>query len=258
VSCATVTVQPFHREENIVVRALSQFGQHPLLLYRDASAEAQTAPARRAAPRNLGYRLDPACGAARRQRFDSALRLAVRLARAAGTALTPGGDETTVAAARRISPEARRLFIYFFGTTPEHKPSWAAPRTAAGLVGRRFKSVARELGGGRRITYTCGGATGTCAGTRAITMGKSAVTLCDDFWGPNRSLADMAGTLLHEGMHAVYWDLFDHSVAPGIAECRRDNARCFQGFALRLGGFGAADDIRSGCRRTPLQCRPVT
>jgi hypothetical protein len=116
----------------------------------------------------------------------------------------------------------------------------------------------RELGGGRRITYTCGGATGTCAGTRAITMGKSAVTLCDDFWGPNRSLADMAGTLLHEGMHAVYWDLFDHSVAPGIAECRRDNARCFQGFALRLGGFGAANDIRSGCRRTPLQCRPLT
>ena len=200
-------------------------------------------------PGRLGFVLtctDPQ----RRQRFRAALRLAISIARTSASRLM----------APRIDDQARRLFIHFFGTRPEHRPAWAT-RTAAGLVAHRFSMVARALAGGRRFRYTCvSGAVGDCAPSPgfvviAATTGKSAVTLCDAFFAPGRSISQMAGTLLHEGMHAVYQDLFFHAVARGIAECRRDNARCFQAFALRLRGFGAEADIHTGCRRTAVECR---
>lgn len=187
----------------------------------------------------------------RRQRFRAALRLAISIARTAAARLT----------APRIDNRTRDLFIHFFGTRPDHRPSWAT-RTAAGLVAHRYTMVARELAGGRRFRYTCvSGTVGDCATSApgrvvvAATTGKSAVTLCDAFFAPGRSISQMAGTLLHEGMHAVYQDLFFHAVARGIAECRRDNARCFQAFALRVRGFGVESDIRTRCRRSAAQCR---
>jgi hypothetical protein len=214
---------------------------------------------RAAAPRNLGFVLN--CPSAqRRQRFRAALRLAIALAREAAAKLT----------APSLDTQTRNLFIHFFGTQPDRRPPWAAPRTAAQLVAHRYTMVARELAGGRRFRYTCqAGAVGACEPSQpgnvviAATTAKSAITLCDHFFD-GRRVDQMAGTIIHEGMHAVYWDLFDHSVPRGIpsrphrdgtAECRRDNARCFQGFALRLRGFGAEADIRDGCRRTPAQCR---
>jgi hypothetical protein len=118
------------------------------------------------------------------------------------------------------------------------------------------------LAGGRRFRYTCvSGNVGDCAPSSpgnvviAATTGKSAVTLCDAFFAPGRSVSQMAGTLPHEGMHATYLDLFDQAVARRIAECRRDNARCFQAFALRLRGFGVESDIPTRCRRSAAECR---
>jgi hypothetical protein len=191
----------------------------------------------------------PGLTAARRRQLRSAVALAVRVANEAARRLR----------ARPVDAEARRLFAHFFGTSPEHRVPWAT-RTAGDLVAYRFELVARELAGGRIVHYTCvTGNVGECASapgssTIAVTMGPSAVTLCDGFWAPGRTVTNMAGTLLHEGMHAVMGDLFDHAVASGIAECRRDNARCFQAFALRLAGHGVSSDIRTRCRRSRAQC----
>lgn len=214
----------------------------------EADVDAFTPRAR--ASGSLGFVLT-CTNAQRRQQFRAALRLAIALAREAAAKLT----------ARTVDTQTRNLFIHFFGTRPDHRPPWAAPRTAAQLVAHRYTMVARELAGGRRFRYTCvTGAVGDCAPSRpgnvviAATTGKSAISLCDAFF-TGRRIDQMAGTLIHEGMHAVYWDLFDHAVARGIAECRRDNARCFQAFALRLRGFGVEADIRTRCRRTPAQCR---
>jgi hypothetical protein len=201
---------------------------------------AATAPS---AARSFQYRLS--CPHAHHRRpFAQAHRLAVRVAQEAARRLS----------APLLDAEATRLFIYFFGTRPETHIPWAG-RSAGALVAHRFKKVADELGGGRRFTFTCiSGATGDCSSLPfAVTIGKSAVTLCDPFWG--RSVSDMAGTILHEAMHAVYGELFFHAVGSGIAECRRDNPRCYQGFALRLSGHGASRGVRDGCRRTPAQCR---
>jgi hypothetical protein len=103
------------------------------------------------------------------------------------------------------------------------------------------------------------GAVGPCRPSRpdfvvvANTTGKSAIALCDAFFD-GRTVDQMAGTLIHEGMHAVYGQLFFHAVQRGIAECRRDNARCFQAFALLLRDFTTEPDIENGCQRTPAQC----
>ena len=190
----------------------------------------------------------------RQQRFRAALQMAISVAENAARQLSPPRG-------RRISRQAHDLFVDLFGTQPNHRPAWA-DRTAAGLVAHRYRMVARELAGGRRFRYTCvTGAVGDCAPSApgrvvlAATTGKSAITLCDAFFGPGRTIAQMAGTILHEGMHAVYQDLFDHAVARGIAECRRDNARCFQSFALRLRGIAVKADILNRCRRSNAQCR---
>jgi len=200
----------------------------------------------------LGYRLtctDPE----RRRRFARALRLAVKLANDAAQKLTTSPVDKNIS----------RLFVFFFGTTPEYWVSWAK-MTAGALVAHRFKTAARELAGARRVTYTCeAGVTGHCgAGTNAVTSGPVSVRLCDGFWingGRDRTEAQMAGTLLHEGLHAVYRALFSHAERrgvprPRIAECRRDNTRCFHAFALRAAGYGADRYLIPQCRRSAAQC----
>jgi hypothetical protein len=239
---------PNTREERLAFDALDDVADWGAADALDEHQDAFTPRARPAG--NLGFVLS--CpNAQRRQRFRAALRLAITLAREAAARLT----------APSIDNRTRDLFIHFFGSRPEHRPPWAAPRTAAGLVAHRYTMVARELAGGRRFRYTCvTGPVGDCMPSRpglvviANTTGRSAISLCDAFFD-GRRIDQMAGTLIHEGMHAVYQELFFHAVRRGIAECRRDNARCFQGFALRLRGFGAEADIRNGCRRTPAQCR---
>jgi len=216
----------------------------------------------RARPRgNLGFVLTCA-NRQRQQRFRLALGRAIWLAQNAATRLT----------ARRIDQHTHNMFVRFFATQPGHRPPWAAPRTAAQLVAHRFRRVAEELAGGRRFTYTCvSGNVGACApppappGTFIIaaTTGKSAITLCDRFF-TGRTIDQMAGTIIHEGLHAIYWDLFDHSVRRGgasrlsrrgTAECRRDNSYCFQSFALRVANRPAEDGIQNPCRRMPAECR---
>jgi len=223
--------------------------------------EADLLAPRRRTSGNLGFVLTCA-NRQRQQRFRLALRRAIWLARNAASRLT----------APRMDQHTRNMFVRFFATSPGHRPPWAAPRTAGALVAHRLRRVAEELGGGRRFRYTCvSGNVGACEpppdppGTFIIaaTTGKSAITLCDRFF-TGRTIDQMAGTLIHEGLHAIYWDLFDHSVrrgAPsrlsrrGTAECRRDNSYCLQSFALRVANRPAEDGIQNPCRRTPAECR---
>jgi hypothetical protein len=153
--------------------------------------------------------------------------------------------------AARMDSETIRLFRFFFGHDPSRPVPWANNQESRVSVAKRFLSCARELGGGRRTLYRCG-----CADcdpdTNAITVGVSAVCLCPNFWGasPQRGLSARffrAGVILHEMLHQLYIEFLLHD--PN--EHRRNNAHCYEAFAMRLAGHAADQSDVSQCRERP-------
>ena len=182
-------------------------------------------------------------------------------------------------AAIRVAPRSRgpeeketaRLFRAFFCHDPSLVIPWAGGPSGAS-VAERFRAVARELGGGRRILFICRATRVPCpeedetccdSGDHAFTMpllrGRgSALFLCDKFWNdriqkqPGLPAVDnRAGTIIHEMMHL----LFGHGPESGQhkirgildADPKRANAHCYNAFVLRVNGFGGDRVSNAGC-----------
>ena len=191
------------------------------------------------------------CGAVLRRAIFEAIRLANNAA-------------SKLEVASKVEPSKRdkdakrtaHLFRFFFRHDPSLPVPWAGNVTSGASVAARFRAVARELGGGRRVTFRCNfGA--RCAGRVAVTnqdLEPNVINLCARFWAPP-ALPGLppegfrAGTIIHEMLHVLYSDFFHHAGHPsGDPERRRDNAHCYKAFALRVGDYGGDPNAASRCR----------
>jgi len=175
---------------------------------------------------------------------------------------------------RSRGPEAKetaRLFQAFFCHDPSTVIPWAGGPSGAS-VAQRFRAVARELNGGRRILFICRADRDPCpdddetccsadvfAFTMPLVAGRgSALFLCPRFWDdaiqnkPGLPAVDnRAGTIIHEMMHM----LFGHGPESGHGKIhgildrdpKRANAHCYKAFVLRANGFGRSPVANAGC-----------
>jgi hypothetical protein len=152
--------------------------------------------------------------------------------------------------------ETARLFTFFFCHDPSTPVSWAGNEASGASVAKRFRAVAKELGGGRRITFRCDA---HCAHptTRAHTdqhHEPDVINLCGPFFTPPAQPGlppegFRGGVVLHEMLHVLFTDFFRHGVAHH--EHRRNNAHCFRNFALRAMGYGQDNDALARCTSLP-------
>jgi len=165
--------------------------------------------------------------------------------------------------------ETARLFRAFFCHDPSFFISWAGGPSGASIA-VRFRAVADELNGGRRIQFICrparvlcGAADETCcdhadnAFTMATLAGReSTIFLCPPFWTEQHlpGLPDedrRGGTIVHEMLHM----LFGHGPESGQhgihgildSDPKRANAHCYKAFLLRVNGFGQDPVASGGC-----------
>ena len=156
--------------------------------------------------------------------------------------------------------ETIRLFKAFFGHDPSRPVPWAGNRPSGAIVAFRFRKCAEELGGGRVMTFRC---LTTCPdGVNARTNGTASAVLmrlCPRFF--NRPAGEplgnqffRAGVVLHEMLHLLFTSFFHHQGRhpSGDPERRRDNAHCYEAFALRVAGHAAEPGDVSGCRNQPV------
>jgi hypothetical protein len=161
------------------------------------------------------------------------------------------------------------FFKSFFG----HDPSTLIDNEPSGVsIAKRFRSVAKELGGGRRMIFRCVAA--TCAAGAASTPGNAAqaaccsvgsraftvpdrpdlisvVHLCPPFW--NLPEGSRGGTIIHEMLH-LFFAAGPHGFLRDTG--RRANAHCYKAFALRVKGYGRDLDATCQCWELPMQqCR---
>ncbi|BFU90770.1 MAG: hypothetical protein NTAFB01_19570 [Nitrospira sp.] len=195
----------------------------------------------------------------------TAVREAIRLANIAATKID---------AAIQVSPASRdadarrtaRLFTFFFGHDPSRPITWAGNEESGISVAKRFRSVARELDGGRRVIFHCRPTHAGCADDDPTccspdanawfsTGVPNAVNLCDGFWNSPAGLRGLpalnfrAAIIIHEMLHMLFEDLRD--IGHG-----RARAACYEGFALRIAEFGADPFDVCQCRGT-MPCPPV-
>jgi hypothetical protein len=171
-------------------------------------------------------------------------------------------DATLKVEASKRTTEAKntaRLFKFFFGHDPSRPVPWANNQASAAVVAHRLRSIAKELGGGRRMLFRCG-CPDAGAEVRAQTNQTeepNVINLCPRFWNPPADLRGLppvayrAGIILHEMLHVLYHEFFHHAGHPsGDPERRRDNAHCYEAFTLRAAGFGAdPSDVRQCTNR---------
>lgn len=143
--------------------------------------------------------------------------------------------------------ETVRLFRFFFGHLPSRPVPWANNQESGAIVAIRFRRCARELGGGRRTEYRC--STVAPPGRRARVINPSTVLLFPAFWNasPQRGLSDRffrAGVILHEMLHQLFIEFVRHD----DRERRRNNAHCYEAFAMRLARHAADQSDVSQCR----------
>jgi hypothetical protein len=196
------------------------------------------------------------CRAVLRQAIIEAIKLANNAA-------------SKVEAATNVEPVKRdpatkrtaHLFKFFFGHDPTRPVSWAGNAASGVSIAFRFRAVAKELAGGRRIVFRClptradcADADLTCCSTNTHAWVNqntvpNVVHLCASFWNPPAGLRGLpalqyrAAIIIHETLHLLFQDFLLHA-PPG-----RPDAHCYEAFALRLADFGAdPSDVR--------QCRP--
>jgi hypothetical protein len=196
------------------------------------------------------------CRAVLRQAIIEAIKLANNAASKVEAA-------TNVEPAKR-DPAAKKtahLFKFFFGHDPTRPVPWAGNAASGVSVAFRFRAVAKELAGGRRIVFRClptradcADADLTCCSTNTHAWVNqnnvpNVVHLCARFWNPPPGLRGLpalqyrAAIIIHEMLHLLFQDFLLHA-PPG-----RPDAHCYEAFALRLADFGAdPSDVR--------QCRP--
>ena len=193
------------------------------------------------------------CRAVLRQAVVEAIRLANNAA-------------SKVEAATKIEPSKRDVetkktatfFKFFFGHDPTRPVSWAGNQASGASVAYRFRAVAKQLGGGRRIIFRCLVTRPGCADNdltccspdqHALAPLPNVILLCASFWNPPAGLRGLpalqfrAAIIIHEMLHLLFQDFLTHTL-PG-----RPNAHCYEAFALRVAGFGADPDDVRWCRQ---------
>jgi hypothetical protein len=156
--------------------------------------------------------------------------------------------------------KAAQIFKNFFGHDPRTELTFDGKKERSGVsIAKRFRSVAKELAGGRQIIFRCVPA--ICPGDNGSNGGdathppccadqsraffdynpalRNVVHLCPPFW--NLPEASRGGTILHEMLHMLYGN-----GASGLHDTgRRANAHCYQAFALKIKGH--ARDLCETC-----------
>jgi lysine-specific metallo-endopeptidase family protein len=199
------------------------------------------------------------CRAAIRAAVVEAIRLATNAADRIDQAL-----QVPPASRDANAQQTARFFLFFFGHDPSRPIEWAGNQESGVSVAARFRSVANELNGGRRITFHCEPTRPDCVlgdptccrpdvNASFIPAVPNSVKLCAGFWNPPANLRGLPGVnyraaiIIHEMLHMLFEDLRD--VGHG-----RARAACYEAFALRAAGFGADPFDVCQCRGTP--CPP--
>jgi Lysine-specific metallo-endopeptidase len=199
------------------------------------------------------------CRAAVRAAIIEAVRLANNAADKIEAAINVPPDKRD-----EESRQTARFFVGFFGHDPSRPVPWAGNQASGVSVASRFRSVARELNGGRRLVFHCRPTQPHCANNDLTCCCPAdnawfsldvpnTVNLCAPFWNPPAGLHGLparnyrAAIIIHEMLHMLFKDLRD--VGRG-----RPRAACYEAFALRLAGFGADPFDVCNCRGTP--CPP--
>jgi hypothetical protein len=180
-------------------------------------------------------------------------------------------------AAIKVPPAARdpeaaqtaKFFTFFFGHDPSRPITWAGNEESGVSVAARFRFVARELSGGRRVTFACRPTRAGCGNDLTCCDPcdnawfhpnvPNTVNLCSGFWNLPAGLRGLpalnyrAAIIVHEMLHMLFEDLRD--VGHG-----RARAACYEAFALRGASFGADPFDVCNCRGTvcppPPPCPP--
>ena len=239
---------------------------------RRRAAEAEGAPTRHAGLGEFGVPVmdvqcpDPpgcapvgaaGCGAAIRAAVQEAIRLANNAADKL-EALIGVPAASRDADARRTAER----FTFLFGHDPAHPITWAGNEESAISVAKRFRAVARELDGGRRVTFHCRPTTATCADNDLTCCAtndnawfhenvRNTINLCGGFWNPPTGLPSglsalrfRAAVLIHEMLHMLYEHLRDTGHG-------RIRAACYEAFALHIAGIPPNPRDVCRCRGTP-------
>jgi hypothetical protein len=204
------------------------------------------APAPPAAP---VFRLDCAGGCAQAGANDAECRRALRQA-----IVSAIGVANTAAAALEENPRAdrtRRIFRFFFGHDPSRAVAWANNQESGATVAHRLRKVAEALQG-RNTQYRCAAPPANRPNRRARAVSPNEVLLHTRFWDPPAGLGMSnqlfrAAVLLHEMLHLLYDDFLVHD----DAERRRNNAHCYEAFAMRVAGHAADPTDVTQCRERP-------
>jgi hypothetical protein len=108
------------------------------------------------------------------------------------------------------------------------------------------------------VTYRCITSCPTTVNARTnAARDPSLIQLCPRFFNPPAGLPlrnefFRAGTLLHEMLHLLYHQFFHHPRhRSGDPVRRRDNAHCYEAFALQLARHTPVRGDVAGCRRQP-------
>src|SRR5688572_24649333 len=151
------------------------------------------------------------CRNVMRQAIIEAIKLANNAASKIEAAIKPEPNQRDAEA-----KETARLFKFFFGHDPIRPVPWAGNGASGTSVAYRFRAVARELGGGRRIVFRCLDTRPGCAdddftcclpGSNAwVNQARipNVVHLCGRFWNPPAGLRGLpppyyrAGVIIHE------------------------------------------------------------
>jgi hypothetical protein len=193
-----------------------------------------------------------------RQAIFEAINLANNAADklAAPTMIEPGKRDPIK---DKVAIQTANFFRAFFCHDPTRRVPWDDNDKSGVSVAKRFRAVAKNLGGpeARRITFRCDPACDPC--TRAHTNQHDepdVINLCALFWNPPPAMPGLppegfrGGVILHEMLHVLYTDFFHHDAN----EHRRNNAHCFRAFALRAKGYGQDQVATVGCATSISLC----
>jgi len=206
----------------------------------------------------------PVDAAGCRAAIRTAVREAIRLANNAASKLEALSGVPPVSRDANAQRTAKR-FVAFFGHDPAHAITWAGNEESGVSVAKRFRSVAKELDGGRRVVFHCRPTRADCArndfndltccapreNAWFSTGVPNGVTLCEGFWNPPADLPQglsvrsfRGAIIVHEMLHM----LFEHLRDTGHGRIR---AACYEAFALRAAGIPANPFDVCQCRGTP-------
>jgi len=206
----------------------------------------------------------PGCAPVAAANCGTAIRTAVREAiRLANNAATRLESAISVPPSSRDAAQQQTAsrFKFFFGHDPARAVTWAGNEESGVSVAKRFRAVARELDGGRRVGFFCRPTTTPCPDNDLTCCPsnvnawhsdgvRNGVNLCDGFWNPPLNLpaglpvrSFRGAIIIHEMLHMLFEFLRDDGHG-------RIRAACYEGFALHAAGIPADPFDVCQCRGT--------